>query len=65
MHNMRSREEYQEFHERDYDTWEVADEREPDNDSDCPDCKHDEYCGGGCRSGRQTKYKFETLEAIA
>jgi len=58
---MRSREEYEEFHER-LEPSEVISEAEEEEPDGCPDCKHDEYCPGGCRTEYKPKYKFEARE---
>jgi len=60
---MRCRDEYREFHERDHEdgeSWEVP---EVDDDSDdCPRCKWDEVCKGGCVTGVDRGFKFELRE---
>ena len=53
------REHYEEMHERE---WDPAIEDKPEVDyapSNCPTCKHDEYCPGGCKKAFSPTYKFE------
>jgi|GEM_PF-2418169 len=65
------REHYEEFHEREFDSrieshplesGEVEDEVEEVVEYDCPTCKWDEVCLGGCKRGRSGDYEFELKE---
>ena len=60
---MRGREEYREFHERDYEHGEAREVPEVDDDpGDCPKCRWDEVCKGGCRVGVDCGFKFEKIK---
>lgn len=66
------REHYREFHEFEFspqmesrsEHGEVADDEDEVVEDDCPDCKHDSYCKGGCESGTNPnpEFKFERKE---
>lgn len=59
---MNGREWYREFHEQDHEHGEVVDEVKEVEPDDCPDCKWDEVCKGGCEAGIDCGYSFEKKE---
>jgi radical SAM protein with 4Fe4S-binding SPASM domain len=59
---LKGREWYREFHEQDHEHSEIADDVEEVEPDGCPDCKHDSYCVGGCKTSFSPSYKFEKRE---
>ena len=61
---MKGREWYREFHEQDHEHGEIwdGDKEEFEDLEDCPYCKHEKYCTGGCGLVGHSGYKFEKKE---